>query len=129
MSMYTVTKARFKFSYSILEYLRKCYESLNDLLSRSSRPDVFIKKGVLRNVTKFTGKHPCQDLFLIKLPETCNFIKKEILAQVFYCEFCEISKSTFLHRTPLVAASDFHNILGSILGIRDIEIDYSINEI
>ena len=67
--------------------------------------------------------------FLIKLPETCNFIKKEILAQVFYCEFCEISKSAFLHRTPLVAASDFHNILGSILGIRDIEIDYSINEI
>ena len=28
------------------------------------------------------------------------------LAQVFSCEFCEISKNTFLHRTPLVAASD-----------------------
>ena len=26
---------------------------------------------------------------------TCNFIKKEILAQVFSCEFCEISKNTF----------------------------------
>ena len=35
----------------------------------------------------------------------CNFIKKEILAQVFSCEFCEVSKNTFLHRTPLVAAS------------------------
>ena len=35
----------------------------------------------------------------------CNFIKKETLAQVFSCEFCEISKNTFLHRTPLVAAS------------------------
>ena len=67
--------------------------------------------------------------FLINLPETCNFIKKESLAQVFYCEFCEISKSTFLHRTLLVAASDFHNILRSISGIRDIEIDCSINEI
>ena len=27
---------------------------------------------------------------------TCaNFIKKETLAQVFSCEFCEISKNTF----------------------------------
>ena len=24
---------------------------------------------------------------------------------MFFCEFCEISKNTFLHRTPLVAAS------------------------
>ena len=30
-----------------------------------------------------------------------NFIKKEIMAQVFSCEFCEISKNTFLHRAPL----------------------------
>ena len=44
--------------------------------------------------------------FLIKLQaETCNFIKKETLAQVFPCEFCEISKKTFSYRTPLVAAS------------------------
>ena len=34
-----------------------------------------------------------------------NFIKKETLAQVFSCEFCKISKNTFFHRTPLVAAS------------------------
>ena len=26
---------------------------------------------------------------------TCNFIKKESLAQVFSCEFCEISKNCF----------------------------------
>ena len=31
----------------------------------------------------------------------CNFIKKEILTQVFSCEFCEISKNTFSCRTPL----------------------------
>ena len=39
--------------------------------------------------------------------EACKFIKKETLAQVFFCEFCEISKNTFFHGTPLVAASDF----------------------
>ena len=30
----------------------------------------------------------------------CNFIKKETLAQVFSCEFCEISKNIFLQNTP-----------------------------
>ena len=34
-----------------------------------------------------------------------NFIKKEALAQVFFCEFCEISKNAFSYKTPLVAAS------------------------
>ena len=37
--------------------------------------------------------------------KTCNFIKKETLAEVFFCEFCEMIKNTFFHRTPLVAAS------------------------
>ena len=58
-----------------------------------------VKKCVLRNFAKFTGKHLCQSLL------ACNFIKKETLAQVFSCEFCEISKNTLFHRTPLVAAS------------------------
>ena len=38
-------------------------------------------------------------------PAACNFIKKENLAQVFSCEFCEIYKNAFYYRTPLVAAS------------------------
>ena len=60
------------------------------------RPDVLCKKGVLTNLTKFTEKQLCQSLFLNK---------KETLAQVFSCEFCQISKKPFLHRTPLVATS------------------------
>ena len=39
------------------------------------------------------------------VPEACNFVKKESLAQVFSCDFCEISKNTFFYRTPLVAVS------------------------
>ena len=71
---------------------------------------MFCKKGVLRNLAKFTGKHLCQSLFFNKvvgLRLTYNFIKKETLAQVFSCEFCEISKNTFSHRTPPVAASEY----------------------
>ena len=54
-------------------------------ISRSSRPEVFCKKGVLRNFAKFTGKYLCQSLL----------IKKKTLAQMFSCEFCEISKNSF----------------------------------
>ena len=39
-------------------------------------------------------------------PQVCNFIKKETLALVFSCEFCEIFKNTYLYRTCLVAASE-----------------------
>ena len=61
-------------------------------------PEMFCKKGVFRNFAKFTGKHLCQSHF-------CLHIKKETLAQVLSCEFYEISKNTFLYRTPLVAVS------------------------
>ena len=56
--------------------------------------------------------------FLIKLQaQACNFIIKETLAQVFSCEFCEISQNTFSYRTPPVAASvlilnfSFHGVI------------------
>ena len=45
-------------------------------------------------------------VFLEILPEACNFIKKEALAQLLSCEFCEISKNTFFHSTS-GAASEF----------------------
>ena len=46
--------------------------------------------------------------------KACNFIKKEALAQMFSCEFCEISKSTFSYITPLIAASAHFNNKGTI---------------
>ena len=48
-----------------------------------------MKKGVLMKFHKIRGK--------TLEPESlsCNFIKKETLAQVFSCEFSEISKNTF----------------------------------
>ena len=90
-------------------FLKSCgrnSQSLNATKHRNSCPEVFCKKGVLRNFAKFTGKHLCQSLFLIKLLALpCNFIKKETLIQVFSCEFYEISKCNFCYRTPPVAAS------------------------
>ena len=85
----------------------------NPKIFRSSRPEVFCEKGVLRNFAKFTGKRPCQTLFFNKftgLRPACITLLKKTLAQVFSCEFCEISKNTFFYRTALVVASE--NICG-----------------
>ena len=43
---------------------------------------------VAASVFGFNGFHGIKDYY-------CNFIKKETLAQVFSCEFCETSKNTF----------------------------------
>ena len=51
---------------------------------------------------KFTGKHLRQSLFF---NNACNFIEKEILPQVFSCEFRQISKYNFLvERLPVTAS-------------------------
>ena len=66
-------------------------------LYRSSRPELFRKKGSHENFAKFTGKHPCQS--------SLNFMKKETLAQMFFSEFYEIFKEHVFYGTPPVAAS------------------------
>ena len=70
---------------------------------RSCHQRCSVKKGFLGNFTKFTGKHLRQSPVFNKVaglrPKARNFIKKETLAQVFSCEFCEISKNTFLQNT------------------------------
>ena len=40
--------------------------------------------------------------------QACNFIKKEILAQVFSCEFLEIFKNNFFKEHLRESPSDFH---------------------
>ena len=62
-------------------------------LCRSSRPKVFCKKDALRNFPTFTGKHLCQSLCSSLLG--LQLYQKETLAQVFSCEFCQISERTF----------------------------------
>ena len=52
-----------------------------------------MKKYVLRNFPKLTGKQLCQSLFFNKVGE--KFVKKETLAQENSWEFCEISKNNF----------------------------------
>ena len=39
----------------------------NSIYAQKQPPEVFYKKGVLGNFTKFTGKHLCQGLFFNKV--------------------------------------------------------------
>ena len=85
-------------------------------INRSSHQSCSITKAVLRNFTKFTGKHLCRSLFFNRcMPQACNFIKKEALTQVFSCGFCEIFKNTFLteqiRATTFVANPSFDQVI------------------
>ena len=60
---------------------------------RSSRPEVFYKK-IISEISQNSQENICaRGSILIKL-QALNFTKKETLAQVFSCEFCEISRNT-----------------------------------
>ena len=60
---------------------------------RSTRPEMFCKKGVLRNFANFTRKHLSQSLFLNKVAGISP-------AQVFSCEFCKFLRTPFLTEHP-----------------------------
>ena len=46
-----------------------------------------LSKNVILEISQNSQENTCAS--------ACNFIKKETLAQVFSCKFCEISESTF----------------------------------
>ena len=65
---------------------------------RSSRPEVFCKKGAVKNFPKFTGKHLCQSLFYNKVaglgPST--LFKKRPWHRCFPVNFAEFLTTPFL---------------------------------
>ena len=69
---------------SIKQHLTNISSSIHEKV-RNSRPEVFYKKGVLRNFTKFTGKHLCQSLFFNKVAvlRLAALLKRDSGAGVF----------------------------------------------
>ena len=72
--------------------------SMNDGIHIETASRGVLWKKVFLDILKNSRENTCARVsFFIKLQALAfNFIKKETLAQVFSCEFCEISKSTFL---------------------------------
>ena len=70
-----------------------------------SRLGVFCKKGVLRNFSKFTGKHLCQSFFFNKVAGL-----RHRWHRCFPVNFVKFP-TTLFYRTPPVAASDQDSIV------------------
>ena len=65
--------------------------------SRSSRPEVFCKKGVLKNFAKFTGKHLCQNLFFNKVAglRPATLLKNRLWHRYFPVNFAKSLRKSF----------------------------------
>ena len=68
------------------------------ILYRSSRPEVFCKKGVLTNFAKFTGKYLCQSLFFNKVVglSPATLLKKRLCHMCFPDNFVKFVRTPFL---------------------------------
>ena len=66
-------------------------------LFRSSFPEVFCKKGVLRNFAKFTGKYLCQSLFFNKVVglRPATLLKKRLKHRCFPVNFAKFLTTPF----------------------------------
>ena len=84
----------FRYNYIFLRY--NCFVIYcGNFKFRSSHRRCSVRKGVLRNSEKFTGKH----LFHSQR-KTCNFIKMESLAQVFPMNFASFSEHLIQRTSP-----------------------------
>ena len=65
---------------------------------RGSRPEVFCKKGVLRNFAKFTGKELCRSLFFNKVAglTPATLLRKRLWHRCFPVNFARFLRTSFL---------------------------------
>ena len=64
---------------------------------RSSRPEVFCKKGVLKNFAKITGKHLCHSLFFNEVADLrpATSLKKRLWHRYFPVNFAKFLRKAF----------------------------------
>ena len=74
---------------------------VNFIINRTSHQRCSIRKAVLENFAKFTGKHRCQSLSFNKVAglrsQPATLLKTRLWH--YSCEFCEMFKNTFLENT------------------------------
>ena len=95
-------------------------------------PHVFCKTRFI----KFTEKQLCWSLFFnkvvgLKLPETCNFIKKKRLQHsCFLCEFCKSLKYTFFTENfPAIASLPLQNTFSNQKSSETIDLRVSVKRL
>ena len=73
-------------------------ESLFNTLCRSSHQSFSVRKDLLRNLTKFTGKHLCQSLFFNKVA-AATLLKKRLWHRCFPVNFEKFQRTPSLQNT------------------------------
>ena len=94
------------------------FETITEKMFRSSRPEVFLAKGVLKICSKFTGEHPCRSVISIKLQSNgfllyvCFILVEHLfLRTLMECWFCNDQYSPDKETSQLVyRANDLTNI-------------------
>ena len=116
-------------------------QSLNAIKHGSSRPEMFRKKGVLRNFTKFTGKHPCQSLFLNKVAvcaslflnkvagiRPATLLRKGLWHRCFPVNFAKFLRTPFLQNTSRqLLLSCYRNILTNLKNVKQTKVQKRFN--
>ena len=82
-------------------YLRVIMFCVEGVKCQKQAPEVFYEKGVLRNFTKFTGKHLYQSLFFNKVAvlRPATLLKKRLWHRCFPVNFVKFLRSPFLQKT------------------------------
>ena len=88
---------RENFIFCATQLLKDILENF-ERINRGSCPEVFCKKGALRNFTKSTGKHLCQSLFLNKVASLrpATLLKKRLWYRCFPVDFAKFLRTPFL---------------------------------
>ena len=99
-------------SFILAKLVFQVMKELYKILFRSSYQRCSMKKRVLRNFAKFTGKRLCQSLFFNKVAglQACNFIKKRLRHKCFSVNFAQFLRTPFVieHlRWPLQKMNNF----------------------
>ena len=86
---------------------QKCRSSRSQMFFRSSRPEMFCKKAVLRDFPKFTRKHLCQSLFITKVAGQGRqlYLKRDPVSWCFLWILQNLDEHLFLQNTIVAASS------------------------
>ena len=86
-------------------------------ISRSGRPGLFLRKGILKICSRFTGEHPCRSVISIKL--LCNPV--EIALQ----HGCSPVNLLHIFRTPFLKNTSVRPLL-NILKKKDVHVQVKL---
>ena len=71
--------------------------TVENLFNQKQPPEVFYKKGALKNFAKFTGNHLCQSLFFNKVAglRPATLFKKRLCHRCFPVNFAQFLRTLF----------------------------------